>query len=107
MRVLVKYRSMSTSVGRVRNGDIIDIPEAEYNKICVTKPSALEALPELPLEAPKKAAPKKPAAKKAPAKRKRARKADGTLKADDPSTPDVNEAWESGKAPKKAKKAKK
>lgn len=94
MRVLVKYRSMSTSVGLVRNGDIIDIPEAEYNKICVTKPLALEALPELPLEEPKL---KKPAAKKAPAKRKRARKADGTLKADDPSTPDVNEAWEDGK----------
>ena len=94
MRVLVKYRSMSTSVGLVRNGDIIDIPEAEYNKICVTKPMALEALPELPLEEPK---PKKPAAKKAPAKRKRARKADGTLKGDDPSTPDVNEAWEDGK----------
>ena len=98
MRVLVKYRSMSTSVGRVRNGEIIDIPEAEYKKICITKPMALEALPELPLEAPKsKAAPKKPAAKKAPVKRKRARKADGTLKADDPSTPDVNEAWEDGK----------
>jgi len=98
MRVLVKYRSMSTSVGRVRNGDIIDIPEAEYKKICVTKPQALEALPELPLEKPKpKAAPKKPAAKKAPVKRKRARKADGTLKGDDPSTPDVNEAWEDGK----------
>ena len=98
MRVLVKYRSMSTSAGRVRNGEIIDIPEAEYKKICVTKPMALEALPELPLEEPKpKAAPKKPAAKKAPAKRKRARKADGTLKADDPSTPDVNEAWEDGK----------
>ena len=98
MRVLVKYRSMSTSVGRVRNGDIIDIPETEYKKICVTKPLALEALPELPLEEPKpKAALKKPAAKKAPVKRKRARKADGTLKADDPSTPDVNEAWEDGK----------
>ena len=97
MRVLVKYRSMSTSAGRVRNGEIIDIPEAEYEKICVTKPMALEALPELPLEEPKpKAAPKKPAAKKAPVKRKRARKADGTLKADDPSTPDVNEAWEDG-----------
>ena len=99
MRVLVKYRSMSTSVGLVRNGDIIDIPEAEVKKISVTKPNALEALPELPLEkpAPKKAAPKKPAAKKAPAKRKRARKADGTLKGDDPSTPDINEAWEDGK----------
>ena len=27
-------------------------------------------------------------------KKKRARNKDGTLKADDPSTPDVNEAWE-------------
>ncbi len=103
MRVLVKYRSMSTSVGRVRNGDIIDIPQAEYEKICVTKPMALEALPELPLEEPKKVQKlvqkpvQKVVQKKAPAKRKRARKADGTLKADDPSTPDVNEAWEDGK----------
>ena len=32
---------------------------------------------------------------------KRARNEDGTLKGDDPSTPDVNEAWEGGKAPKK------
>jgi len=90
---------MSTSIGRVRNGDIIDIPEAEVKKILTTKPRALKILPELPQEnpAPKKAAPKKPAAKKAPAKRKRARKADGTLKGDDPSTPDVNEAWEDGK----------
>ena len=99
MRVLVRYRSMSTSVGRVRNGDIIDIPEAEYKKICVTKPRALEVLPELPLEEPKKVQKvvQKVVQKKAPAKRKRARKDDGTLKADDPSTPDVNEAWEDGK----------
>ena len=94
MRVLVRYRSISTSLGLVRNGDIIDLPEAEVNKISVTKPHALEALPELPLEKP---APKKPAAKKAPAKRKRARNANGTLKADNPATPDVNEAWEDGK----------
>tara|TARA_R100001015_G_C4603644_1_gene158614 strand:+ start:319 stop:591 length:273 start_codon:yes stop_codon:yes gene_type:complete len=40
------------------------------------------------------------------AKPKRARNSDGTLKADDKTTPDVNEAWEGGKAPKKkAKKA--
>lgn len=32
--------------------------------------------------------------KKAVAKKKRARTEDGTFKADDPSTPDVNEAWE-------------
>ena len=37
---------------------------------------------------------------KATTKPKRARNADGTLKADDPSTPE-NEAWEGGKAPKK------
>jgi len=37
---------------------------------------------------------------------KRARTKKGTYVADDKSTPDVNEAWEGGKAPKK-KKAKK
>ncbi|HAD29829.1 MAG TPA: hypothetical protein DCF96_14315 [Rhodobacteraceae bacterium] len=31
----------------------------------------------------------------------RARKSDGTLKADDPSTPDVNEAWEDAPVAKK------
>ena len=67
MRVLVRYRSISTSLGLVRNGDIIDLPADEVKKISVTKPHALEALPELPLEAPK---PKKPAAKRTPAKKK-------------------------------------
>ncbi len=37
----------------------------------------------------------------------RARNEDGTLKGDDPDTPDVNEAWEGGKAPKKKSTAKK
>ena len=91
MRVLIKYRSMSTCVGRVKAGDIVDLPEAEIERILTTKPRALEVLPELPIEQPK---PKKTAAKKAPVKRKRARNAKGQLKADDPSTPDVNEAWE-------------
>jgi hypothetical protein len=40
-------------------------------------------------------------------KAKRARDAKGKLKADDPSTPDVNEAWEGGKAPKKRGRPKK
>ena len=35
---------------------------------------------------------------------KRARNDKGQLAADDPSTPDVNEAWEGGKAPKAPKK---
>lgn len=38
---------------------------------------------------------------------KRARDSKGKLKADDPSTPDVNEAWEGGKAPKKRGRPKK
>jgi len=38
---------------------------------------------------------------------KRARNKKGQLQADDPSTPDVNEAWEGGKAPKKKTTAKK
>ena len=38
---------------------------------------------------------------------KRARNDKGQLIGDDPSTPDVNEAWEGGKAPKKKTTAKK
>ena len=38
---------------------------------------------------------------------KRARDAKGKLKADDPSTPNVNEAWEGWKAPKKRGRPKK
>ena len=38
---------------------------------------------------------------------RRAREEDGTFKADDKSTPDVNEAWKSGKSPKKKKKVNK
>ena len=34
---------------------------------------------------------------------KRSRNDDGTYKGDDPSTPNVNEAWKSGKSPKKKK----
>lgn len=45
--------------------------------------------------------------KATPAKIKRARNADGTLKSDDKTTTDVNEAWEGGVAPKATKKTKK
>lgn len=37
----------------------------------------------------------------------RARNSDGTLKADDPSTPDVNEAWEEKPVKKKRGRPKK
>ena len=36
---------------------------------------------------------------------KRAREDDGKYQGDDPATPEVNEAWEGGKAPKKKKAA--
>ena len=36
----------------------------------------------------------------------REREDDGTFKADDPSTPGVNEAWKTGKSPKKKRKKK-
>ena len=85
MKVLIKARSMSTSQGMARNGDIVELPEAEVNKVLAVRPHFIEVLAE---EAPKKTP------KKASAKKKRARNDDGTLKADDPDTPDVNEAWE-------------
>ena len=40
-----------------------------------------------------------------PAVPERARKESGKFQADDPSTPEVNEAWKGGKAPKNKKKA--
>ena len=83
MKVLVVDRSISTSKGIVRGGDEVDLPEAEVKKTMAMKPNAFEVL---------KADPK-PAKKTA--KKKRARNDDGTLKADDPSTPE-NEAWEDG-----------
>ncbi len=47
-----------------------------------------------------KAPTKKTSTKKEPARRRtRAKKADGTFQADDPSTPDVNEAFVQEKAP--------
>jgi hypothetical protein len=39
-----------------------------------------------------------------PGEPERARKGDGKFKADDPATPEVNEAWEGGKKPAKKKK---
>ena len=64
MRVEIKLRSLSTSKGFMRNGDIVDLPDEEVAKIVKVRPQAVDILPELPVEKPK-AAPKK-----APAKRK-------------------------------------
>ena len=62
-------------------GDFICKEEAVMD--ILSKPAVKEP-------APKKVAPKKVSAKKT----KRARTEEGYFKADDPSTPDVNEAWE-------------
>tara|TARA_R100001086_G_C11628702_1_gene200976 strand:+ start:218 stop:517 length:300 start_codon:yes stop_codon:yes gene_type:complete len=87
MKVQVKIRSMSTSQGIAKNGDVVDLPEEEIKKIIVMRPNAFEIL-----QAEEAATEKS----EKPTKKKRARNADGTLKGDDPSTPDVNEAYEDG-----------
>lgn len=69
MKVLIKYRSMSTSAGLVKNGDIVDLPAEELKRISVTKPNAFEIIEDA--KPVKKAAPKK-----APAKRKTKAKKD-------------------------------
>ena len=88
MRVKLKARRMATSKGFIGQDVIVDLPEAEVKKIMVLQPHIVEILED---EAPafKSNAAKKPT-------RKRARNADGTLKGDDPSTPDINEAYEDG-----------
>ena len=86
MKYIIKAKSISTSVGIFAEGNIVDIPKAEVEKIHKMKPGTFEAVEDTILF--------KSTAKKAPAKKKRARNANGTLKADDPSTPDINEAFE-------------
>ena len=77
MKVKVNVNGLHTSAGKFHKGDEIDLTKAEIDAIFAVNPSALE----------------KPKTK---AKKTRARNADGTLKGDDPSTPDVNEAWVNG-----------
>jgi len=86
MKYIIKAKSVSTSVGIRSEGNVVDIPEAEVTKIHKMKPGTFEAVEDTILF--------KSTAKKPPAKKKRARNKNGTLKADDPSTPDINEAYE-------------
>ena len=50
MRVEIKLRSLSTSKGFMRNGDIVDLPDEEVAKIIKVRPQAVDILPELPVE---------------------------------------------------------
>jgi len=86
MKYIIKAKSISTSVGIHSEGNIVDIPEAEVLKIHKMKPGTFEAVEDTILF--------KSTAKNPPSKKKRARNANGTLKADDPSTPEINEAYE-------------
>lgn len=81
MKVKVLIKSISTSAGIMRQDDIVDLPNDEVNKIIFMKPKALLEIKEIP-------------SIKNPSKKKRARNANGTLKADDKSTLNVNEAYE-------------
>ena len=86
MKYIIKAKSISTSVGIHSEGNVVDIPEAEVLKIHKMKPNTFEAVEDTIVF--------KSTAKKTPSKKKRARNSNGTLKADDPSTPDINEAYE-------------
>jgi hypothetical protein len=72
MKILIKMRCMSTSKGFFRNGDIIELPDAEVKKILAGKPLAIEVLPELELAKkvePKLAEKVEPAPKRVPFQR--------------------------------------
>ena len=84
VKIIVNVGNVYTSKGKLLRGETADLPETEINEINAIREDALS----------------KVQAKGAP---KRARKANGQLQADDPSTPDVNEAWVGGKAPAKKK----
>ena len=66
MKILIKMRCMSTSKGFFRNGDIIELPDAEVKKILAGKPLAIEVLPE---PKPKLAEKVEPAPKRVPFQR--------------------------------------
>ena len=79
-RATVTVANVFTSAGKFFKGDVVDLPADEIKAINEIRSGALEA--------------EKPVAKaKAPAKRKRARNENGTLRADNPSTIHINEAW--------------
>jgi hypothetical protein len=94
---LKKYEKELNAAGYIVSGDMVansrgDVigqmdPYGEFHYSCDIMARVIcEAMQaELIVVEVKKAAPKK---------KKRARDEDGHFKADDPSTPDVNEAWE-------------
>jgi len=84
VKIIVNVGNVYTSKGKLFRGETADLPDTEINEINAIREDALSKV-------------------QAQAAPKRARKANGQLNADDPSTPDVNEAWTGGKAPAKKK----
>jgi len=82
-KATVTVANVFTSAGKFFKGDVVDLPDSEIKIINEIRAGALEA-EKKPMFA-KKA--------KAPAKKKRARNENGTLRADNPSTIHINEAW--------------
>jgi len=101
-----KINPESFQEGRHDQEDKVVISDGREGEIKLEKYNPAEHIPDSLEIEPKEV---KKAKKKAVeiTKPKRARTAKGRYKGDDKSTPDVNEAWEGGKAPKKKSKAKK
>lgn len=88
MKVKVNVNGLHTSAGKFHKGDEVELTKAEIDAIFAVNPDAIEK--------PKTKAKSVVSKALGKAKKTRARNADGTLKGDDPSTPDVNEAWVNG-----------
>jgi hypothetical protein len=82
-RATVTVANVFTSAGKFIKGDVVDLPADEIKSINEIRAGALKA-EKKPMFSKKD---------KAPAKKKRARNENGTLRADNPSTIHVNEAW--------------
>jgi len=93
--VLFSFNSTGRTV-RLASTEVLD--ECELEELDDAWVEAIEDVdPPAPKETEKKASSKK---------KRRAKKKDGTYVADDPATPDVNEAWEDGKGPNAKDKGK-
>lgn len=84
VKIKVKVGNVYTSKGQLFQGDEADLPEAEIKIINDIRADAV-------LKVAGQATPK------------RARNEKGQVLPDDPTTLDINEAWEGGKAPAKKK----
>ena len=80
-KATVMTSNVFTSAGKFFEGDVVELSDKEIKEINAIRKGTLEVKTVTPV-------------KKAVTKRKRARNANGTLKSDDPSTPNINEAWE-------------